>query len=222
MTKTSATPLRSSGARAILTALGLALAITALPASAQNQPRGLEREPDVRAVALTPLSDLNLSRDPIPELLLTARNAPYDATGLRNCRDVRRQVEELDLVLGPDSDLMVPEDRNISAGNIAQRIVGSFIPFRGVIREISGANEHERDFREAIAAGMMRRAYLKGRGQAMGCAWPARPATAAEAERWRAEQAALQDSDAETDARGDQQEDSGTRFVSQPVVQDID
>jgi hypothetical protein len=215
--------------------MALAAGLAATPAMAQNQPRTLNNEADARAVAMTPLTDLNLTNDPIPELLLAARNAPYDNAGLRNCRDVLRLVGELDTVLGTDYDMEVPEDRTVSAGNIAQRILGSFIPFRGIIREVSGANEHERDFREAIAAGMMRRAYLKGRGQGMGCDYPARPATAAQAAAWRAERDA-REQQAETDEDNDDNRrdrerdaaraanstnDGGTEFISEPVVQDI-
>ncbi|WP_202392980.1 hypothetical protein [Alteraurantiacibacter buctensis] len=211
-------------------ALGLAS-----PALAQNQPRGLNNDPDAADVALTPLGDLNLRNDPIPPLLLAAREAPYDQTGVRNCRQLIQSVAELDAVLGSDFDTEVPDagGRNISAGNIAQRLLGSLIPFRGIIREVSGANEHERDFREAIAAGMTRRAYLKGRGQGMGCNYPARPATEAEAIRIRAEREAAaaaaeqaEDNNSGRNRRGDDRrenagEDSGdVQFVSEPVVQE--
>ena len=58
-------------------------------------------------------------------------------------------------------------------------MVGSFIPFRGLIREISGANEQERKLQLAIYAGSTRRSFLKGVGYQRGCPWPARPATPA-------------------------------------------
>jgi hypothetical protein len=231
--KTSAIPSPTCAAKTGLITLALAVAFTAAPAMAQNQPRGLNDDANVRDVAMTPLTDLNLANDPIPELLLAARANPYDDAGLRNCRDVRRLVGELDTVLGTDYDMEAPADRAVSPGNIAQRILGSFIPFRGIIREVSGANEHERDFREAIAAGMMRRAYIKGRGQGLGCAYPARPATMAQAAAWRAERdahAAQQEGgEDDDDDRRDRQaraparrSDDGTEFVSEPVVQPID
>ncbi|MEO5705931.1 MAG: hypothetical protein ABIQ46_02735 [Alteraurantiacibacter sp.] len=170
--------------------MALAAGLAATPAIAQDEPRGISNDASVRDVAMTPLTDLNLGNDPIPDLLLAARDAPYNDGGMSSCADVTRLVGELDVVLGTDYDMQIPEDSSISAGNIAQRVLGSFIPFRGIIREVSGANEHERDFREAIAAGMMRRAYLKGRGQSMGCDYPARPASAAQAAAWLAEQEA--------------------------------
>ena len=78
-------------------------------------------------------------------------------------------------VLGEDYDTAVLPERELSPERVAQQIVAYFIPFRGVIREVSGANRHEYEFRQAISAGLMRRAYLKGRGEQMGCAYPARP-----------------------------------------------
>jgi hypothetical protein len=226
VTKTSATHLPICAAKAALTAVALTASAFAFPAAAQDEePRGINNQADARDVALTPLSDLNLSRDPIPEVLLAARAAPYDQAGAGNCRDLARLVSELDTALGPDFDTQTPEDRGVSAGNIAQRIVGSFIPFRGLIREISGANEHERDFREAIAAGMMRRAYLKGRGQEMGCAYPSRPATAADIASISAERARLAAGEEASDDNGRRDLTSAgdnNGFYSEPVVQDVD
>lgn len=231
MTKTSATHLPICVGRGAASALFLIALGLAAPALAQDQPRGLSDQPDAADIALTPLGDLNLRNDPIPPLLLAAREAPYDPAGIRNCRDITRLVGELDVVLGADYDTEVPDDggRNISAGNIAQRLLGSLIPFRGIIREVSGANEHERDFREAIAAGMTRRAYLKGRGQGMNCNYPARPATEAEAVRIRAEReaATAQQQQAGNDLNGRDddreersgQDNGGVEFVSEPVVQ---
>ena len=42
-----------------------------------------------------------------------------------------------------------------TVGSVAKSVVGALIPFRGVIREISGANKHEREFQDAIMAGVI-------------------------------------------------------------------
>mgnify|MGYP000318430631 CR=1 FL=1 len=196
----------------------LLLGFGALPAFAQDDP--MDRDPSARDVALTPLGDLNLDRDPIPEILLEARAAPYDDSGLEDCSDVRRMVGDLDAVLGDDYDTYTPTDDEISPTNIAQRVVGSFIPFRGIIREISGANEHVRDFREAIAAGLLRRAYLKGRGQEMGCPYPASPAPPELVARLQAMAAEAQQESSENETA--KAADDGTTFVSRPVIQPTD
>lgn len=127
-------------------------------------------------VAKTPLADLNLSKDPIPQILIDAESDPYTTAGLKKCPQYAAAIGELDTVLGADFDVATPEQRRLTAGSVAQAVVGSLIPFRGVIREVSGAAKHEADFRQAILAGMMRRGFLKGVGLKLGCAWPARPA----------------------------------------------
>ena len=48
------------------------------------------------------------------------------------------------------------------------------------MREISGANAQNRLVESAIQAGVARRAFLKGYGEAKGCRYPARSATRAE------------------------------------------
>ena len=170
-------------ARAIFAAA--ALALLAPPALAQSDDEsGDQKQPvtneDVTArdVGMTPLTDLNLKKDPIPELLIQAEMDPYGTDGLSKCSDYIAEVRKFDAVLGVDYDVATPEERRISAGKVAQAVVGSFIPFRGILREVSGANKHQRDFREAILAGMMRRAFLKGMGLKLGCSYPARPADA--------------------------------------------
>ncbi len=154
------------------------LAALALPASAaisQEPGRPLtEREITAVDVAATPMSDLNLRKSDIPPLLIAAQDKPYDMTGLSRCSAIAAAVGELDAVLGEDIDMPRAAGQKMpSAGRLAQWAVGSFIPFRGAIREISGANEQERRMLVAINAGQARRAFLKGAGQARGCRYPA-------------------------------------------------
>lgn len=168
--------------RLIPTVLGACALVQASAILAQEaQPSPLDKpvtDDSVSAgdVALTPLTDLNLARDEIPELLVQARAAPYDMAGLDRCGDIVAAVEKLDIVLGEDLDTADAQQRDVNAGRIAQWAVGRFIPFRGLIREVSGARAHERKLRDAVIGGMMRRAYLKGLGHQKGCAYPARPA----------------------------------------------
>jgi hypothetical protein len=68
-------------------------------------------------------------------------------------------------VLGPDVDAVDEHGdalptRLAEAG--AKSIVNALIPFRGLVREASGAAEADRKFRMMVAAGMARRGYLKG------------------------------------------------------------
>jgi hypothetical protein len=52
------------------------------------------------------------------------------------------------------------------------------VPFRSWVRKLSGAERYSRDVSAAIAAGIVRRSYLKGVGQVRGCEAPAAPAAA--------------------------------------------
>ena len=72
-------------------------------------------------------------------------------------------------VAGSDPD-------RLSVGSVAKSVVASFIPFRGIVREVTGAADHKRQFEAAIYAGAVRRGYLKGMGQQRKCPYPARPA----------------------------------------------
>ncbi|GAA5051032.1 hypothetical protein GCM10023208_10460 [Erythrobacter westpacificensis] len=197
----------------------LALPLLTLTAPAMAQDDVTDREPDALDVAMTPLSDLNLARDPIPPILLWANENPYANEGLEDCANIRSGIADLDAVLGDDADTETEEERRLTVTGVAQRAVGMFIPFRGIIREISGANEHEYKFRQAIAAGLMRRAYLKGLGEARGCPYPARPMPPEML-------AAMQEGESTVPAEPDWQittvGEDGTRFVSRPVVQEVE
>lgn len=209
--RTSVTPSRTCAARLSLVAAGLVLAA---PLAARDPEPVTDREPGVRDVATTPITDLNLAQDPIPPVLLAAKEAPYLSEGISDCAAIGGAIAELDQVLGPDLDIAQSERDRISAGRIAKSAVGSLIPFRSIIREISGAADHQREFEAAILAGAMRRAYLKGLGQQMGCAYPARPAFARVMVRKVPKKG---DAEPSEDIESSAPDNSG--FVSRPVVQ---
>ena len=157
-----------------------ALALIAVPAQAQPGEPGkpvTDREPDAVDVATTPMNDLNIRKDEIPQLLIAAQTSPYSLTGLSRCSQLAAQIGELDALLGDDLDLPQTPGQRLSPGRIGEYVVGSFIPFRGLIREVSGAADQRRRMEQAITAGMARRAFLKGVGQERGCRYPARSAT---------------------------------------------
>jgi hypothetical protein len=164
----------------VLAGAALALAPAALGAQDKGEAPDkpiTERDVDAKDVALTPLGDLNLRKGEIPKLLLAAQVMPYDLYGLGRCAQLAAAIGELDAILGDDIDLATAKGQSISPGRVAQSVAGSFIPFRGVIRELSGANAQERKVQAAIYAGVARRAFLKGVGQQRGCRYPARSAT---------------------------------------------
>lgn len=154
-------------------ALGAILAIGALssPAAAQDE----QDVRDVRDVAKTPLEDVGLDKDEIPEILLTAAQNPYAATGTATCNALVGEIASLDNVLGDDYDRAGEEKTGIDGKKVAKSVVGSIIPFRGIVREVSGAAGDARKAAAAVRAGIARRAYLKGLGEGRGCEYPARP-----------------------------------------------
>ena len=160
----------------------LPVAVSAQPAptptSAPARPITDQKVTAVDVVA-TPVDDLNLRKGKIPALLEAAIADPYDLGGIKTCAQISLAIVELDGILGLDRD--IPQDRaeKLSVGRVAQSAVGSFIPFRGIIREVSGANSHQRKVDDAVEAGIARRSFLKGYGQARGCAYPAREVTPA-------------------------------------------
>jgi hypothetical protein len=158
----------------------MACTLIATPVTAQDDEPGrplTNRDPDAMDVATTPMTDLNLRKDQIPQLLIDAQAKPYDLDGLTNCGQLAARIGEFDALLGDDLDLPQTPGQRISPGRIGQVVVGSFIPFRGLIREVSGANDQRRRVEAAISAGFVRRAFLKGVGQQQGCLYPARSAT---------------------------------------------
>ena len=172
--------LRNARASAGGTVIALMLACS-LPAAAQTK----DKEPEkpvtdttvtVGDVARRPPHRLNPTPDGMPAQLIQAREDPYNNTGFKKCAQISTAVGQLDAILGDDLDIAGEKSNAVNAGRVAKWAVSRFIPFRGLIREISGASEHERQFQDAIVAGMMRRSYLKGLGEAKGCKYPARPA----------------------------------------------
>lgn len=153
-------------AAVLLLPLGLAA-----PLAAQVMP-----EPDAMEVAKTPLRDLNIDARDIPEVLAQAARDPYVRDGLDSCDAIVADIATLDQLLGADYDIAVEgEGGGISEGRAAQSVVGSVLPFRGILREVTGAAENDRALRAAYTAGMVRRAFLKGWGLGRGCEYPARP-----------------------------------------------
>src|SRR6218665_2821446 len=155
---------------ASLTTAALAMAMIVTPAMARDEPAEAEKpkspitskEISAVDVAATPVTDLNLRKDEIPQILIDAQTSPYSVNGLARCPQIAAKVGEFDAVLGDDIDLPQTEARRVSTGRVAQWVVGSFIPFRGLIREVSGANGQHLRLQAAIQAGIARRSFLKG------------------------------------------------------------
>jgi len=118
-----------------------------------------------------PFADLNLIRDEISEALVRAAEAPYSLDGLGGCPALVSEIGELDAVLGADVDAE-------GAGGGGSHLVGDLLkgafalPFRGVVRRLTGAHRRDQAKARAVVAGVARRGFLKGVATSKGCALP--------------------------------------------------
>ncbi|UDF04019.1 hypothetical protein [Asticcacaulis sp. AND118] len=153
----------------------------------QSNPEWLEKNNSFTGAATAPLDDLNLRKLEIPAILVTATEKPYDIAGLTTCPALSAEIGRLDEVLGPDLDALIAEDTrsltqkgeamaNRGAVSAVRDASTGIIPFRGVVRKLTGAEKHQKAIEAALEAGQSRRAYLKGIGIARNCAPPAAPA----------------------------------------------
>ena len=147
--------------------IGAALLLAASPALSQRADKVAEE------AVMTPVEDVNLKKRDIPPVLLSAVDDPYSVEATRNCTQLNVALAELDAALGPDFDAGKPRKTGLNATTVAKSVVGSFIPFRGVIREVTGAAGAQRRYNAAVDAGLARRGYLRGIAQARRCKPPA-------------------------------------------------
>jgi hypothetical protein len=116
-------------------------------------------------IASQPVRDVGAQKIEIPAAVQKAAAAPYSLAGLRTCAQLSRAIFDLNDVLGPDFGSAPPRKEN-RAGKLAEAggktIVNTIIPFRGLVREISGAAPAERRLRAAIDASYARRGFLRG------------------------------------------------------------
>lgn len=124
------------------------------------------------SIATQPVRDVGLDKDDIPPVLLMAVENPYAPPPSRTCKGLKNSLAELNEVLGEDFTVGAKANEN-RTGKIAEAVgktvVNSLIPFRGLVREISGAAPAERRLQAAVTAGIARRGYLRGMAAARGC-----------------------------------------------------
>lgn len=126
------------------------------------------------SAAMTPLEDIGLRKRKIPGILKVLREDPYALPPQLSCDTVKSEMADLTLVLGPDVDtpkvaLTEEEQYREVGGNLLEdAVVGlvrsqtDFLPFRSILRRLTGANSHEKKVNQALEAGKLRRAYLRG------------------------------------------------------------
>jgi hypothetical protein len=130
-------------------------------------------EKHVKTVAARPLGDLNVMQPAIAAALRKAAAAPY-APASPSCDMIVFEISQLDSALGPDFDTKPPsptsKGRTLpTVSQLEGEAAGNFIPYEGALRFITGADKRDRKAAEMALAGAVRRAFLKGTGEARGC-----------------------------------------------------
>jgi len=123
-------------------------------------------------IGTQPARDVGVMKRQIPPILDKAREDPYSLKGLKTCKQLAAEVTDLNLVLGPDYTVG-NEVRENKAGKLAEAggksVINAIIPFRGVVRELTGAAPADRRLNAALDAGYARRGFLRGVHAKQGC-----------------------------------------------------
>lgn len=164
---------RGGKRRSILLPLAACVCVWSSPVLAQNgEKKDSVGEAAVDAVT-QPLSDFNLRSKDIPLILQIAQAAPYDLESIDGCLSLDAEIARLEEVLGPDADGPAGKEGLVNKGlQLGGNVLGGFIPFRGLIRQISGANAARAKWEAAIYAGVARRSFLKGYAKGVKCPTP--------------------------------------------------
>jgi hypothetical protein len=114
-------------------------------------------------IVTQPVRDVGIEKTKVDPVLAQIAQQPYAPAG--SCSAIAAELRKLNGVLGPDfgADSKANEDKAEKlalAGGDA--LVSSLIPFRGLVREVSGAASADRRKAAAISAGTARRGYLRG------------------------------------------------------------
>lgn len=127
---------------------------------------------EINNALTSPLQDLNLVREKIPDVLLTAEKNPYAISLASSCKELEEEIDALDKVLAPDIDQKTKKDTDIvqsgvdalgdASLNAIKRTTESVIPYRSWVRKLTGAERSSKLVAKTIQAGNLRRAFLKG------------------------------------------------------------
>jgi hypothetical protein len=158
----------------------IATTVLILAGAAQAQPRSEapdKKEPPASSpkygetrkqaveIGSQPARDLGMSKREIPPVLEDALADPYGIRNLKTCAQLAAAVRTLNDALGPDYQAG-GEFRENRAGKLAaaggKSVINSIIPFRGLVREVTGAAPADRHMNAVVDAGLARRGFLRG------------------------------------------------------------
>ena len=123
-------------------------------------------------IGTQPVRDVGIMRRQIPPILIKAQDDPYSLKGLKTCKALAAEVSALNVVLGADYKVGNELKEN-KAGKLAEAggksVINAIIPFRGIVRELTGAAPLDRRMNAAVDAGLARRGFLRGVHARQGC-----------------------------------------------------
>ncbi|MDQ0248921.1 hypothetical protein J2W22_000968 [Sphingomonas kyeonggiensis] len=148
--------------------IGLAGAmLVTSPAFAQDKQQSTaERAGDI---AEQPARDVGAVKTKIPPVLQKAAASPYSLSGLSKCTQIADAFDDLGEALGPDFVQGVDRKKSRKVKVTGDTVAGLIVPFRGLVREVSGAASAQRELNAAVDAGFARRGFLRGVYQTRGC-----------------------------------------------------
>lgn len=143
-------------------AVGVAAAIAVGMAGCATTAHPAPPVDPVGAALAQPFRDLSLIRGAAPPALVRAAAEPYRAT-----KDCVAIAAERDVLAGLGA-AQAKDDGAGLAGAVVSGAAG--LPFRGVVRRLTGAHRRDEANAAAVLGSMVLRGFLKGEGAALGCA----------------------------------------------------
>lgn len=123
-------------------------------------------------IGTQPVRDVGIMKRQVPPILGKAQNDPYSLKGLKTCKQLATELADLNAVLGDDF-VVGNEVKENRAGKLAEAggktVINSIIPFRSLVREVTGAAPADRRLNAALDAGYARRGFLRGVQANRGC-----------------------------------------------------
>ncbi|NYT41324.1 hypothetical protein HZY97_11185 [Sphingomonas sp. R-74633] len=150
--------------------LWIGLAVAALissPALAQDKHQSTTQA--AGDIAEQPAKDVGVVKTRIPPVLQRAAAAPYSLDGLSKCTGIAAAFDDLSDALGPDFVAGADRKKSRKVKVNGDTVAGLIVPFRGVVREVSGAAAAQRELLAAASAGFARRGFLRGVYQSRSC-----------------------------------------------------
>ena len=161
--------MQRSRSIAALAGLSVGFLLSSPPIAAQTRRSTMS---EAKHIVERPARDVGVAKRRVPPVLQRAEAGPYSTARAGSCAQIVLEVSSLDDALGPDFGRKTTR-RGSKLGSIAKlggtSVIDSLIPFRGVVRQVSGAAAADRRFAAAVNAGYARRGFLHGLYAARSC-----------------------------------------------------